>query len=308
MAGLVPMLTDAAANPFIQGLVSSGLEAATERATSWSRNRSRSRGRTRSRSEPAIPAPMRFGDYPGTSQSKRQETVTDVFQTKNMCTLDIQNPTNIARDATGADEINTRERDVAVIKGFKVCCEIQNDNTSTPMYLNFAIVVPRDNLGTPGDDFFRSQAGTSRTNQFDPTALTANELHCLPINTDKYFVIKHLRYRVASDTGGTADSHQLNIDFYQPINRQLRWDDSLGTPRQDIYIMSWASFFGRNAGTVAASGDNDTSETYSRALRVVTYFADPAEYLNKRPTAYKRRRKSKYSMKKKRITGNTVAA
>lgn len=281
-----------ASDPIVSGTVASiaaGLEQRIK--NSFDRHASRKRAADRF---PADISYLRFGDEPGSSDSKRQATVTDTYQAKSTCTLDVQNVTNIAKDGAGADAINTRERDVAVIKGFKVCSEIKNINTSDQMYYNIAVVVARDNLGVPTDDFFRAESGTSRTVNFDPSILTANELHCLPINTDKYIILKHKRIKLLIDNVTSVGRNQTNHDFYMPINRQLRWDDALGTPRQDIYILSWASFYGRTFGTTAASGQNDTSENYERSLKVVTYFDDPSNYKGPRRRSTRKRKYRKY--------------
>lgn len=269
--------------------------------------RSRSRGRQRFR---PVSAPSNmitdFGDEPGSSDSKRSQTVETPFGTTAMCTIIKNNVTNIAKDTTG-DDLDLRERDTAVIKGFKVCMEVQNTNVTEPMYYNVAVLVPRDEIGTDSDDFFRAQGGTSRTDNFDPASLSANELHCLPINTDKFIILKHKRFRLSRNNANSNDTMSCNVDFYMPINRQLRWDDATGTPRKDIFLVRWASFFGRTAGTAAASGQNDTSETYQQSCRVVTYFADPAEYANKRPRyANRRNRRTNPAKTKVKLSANSL--
>jgi len=219
-----------------------------------------------------------FGDVPGTSDSKREETVADSFQDKAMCTLHSSNVTTISKDSTGGDALNTRERDTAVIKGFKVCMELSNQSFTLPMYFNMAVVVPRDASTVNNDDFFRAQAGDTRTANFSPGDLSANQLHCLPINSDKYIVLKHKRFRIEPNQVVARGNQYRNVDFYQSIQKQFRWDDVTATPREDVFLLYWASYFSRTAGTLAASGENDTTENFSQSLRIVTYFGDPSEY------------------------------
>lgn len=279
MAQFLPLVNAAASNPFLQELGAEVADMARRRVRSLSRGRTRSR--TSSRAAPVTPNRDIELDEPGTSDSKRTTAIDDAYGSDTMCTLQIWNPTTISR-STGVDDLNTRESDTAVIKGFRLCMELANVNTTTPMYYNLALVVPRDNTSVSSTDFFRSQGGTSRSANFDPATLSAMELHCLPINTDRYVVLWHKRHRLEAGDVTSMGRDKKNIDFYTTIQKQIRFDDALSNPRKDIFLVGWASFFGRTAGTTAASGQNDTSETFRYALKVVTYFDDPANYLVKR--------------------------
>jgi len=268
-------------------------------------SRSRSRGRSRTRMQSTPPRMQTSSwdpldgilDEPGTSDTKRVEAVMDLYQDIPMVTLKSNNILQIPKDATGADAMDTRERDSAVVKGFKLCMEIGNQSGVLPMYFNLAVVVPRDQTSVNTTDFFRAQSGDVRTADFDPTTLAANELHCLPINTDKYVVLKHKRMKVEPNQLVSRGNHLRNIDFYMPIQKQFRWDGATSTPRKDIFIVCWAAYFGRTPGTTAASGQNDTTENLSYHQRIVTYFGDPKDYQKKNP--YRKRRNGKYNKNKK---------
>lgn len=282
MAAFLPFVENAAANLFVQS-VASGI--ANEIRSSVSRSRSRGRSRARAVSSPPFIERITnrlegLIDEPGISQSKRRETVVDAYQSVSMCTLLEKNVTSILKDT--ADTLDGRETDVAVIKGFKVCMEVCNTNTNLPMYLNHAVVVLRDGTTIIIPDWFRAQGGDTRTNDFDPATLTGNELYCLPINADKYVVLKHMRKRIEPSQVVARGNDRKNIDYYMSVDRQFRWDDATQTPRKDIFLVTWASYFGRTAGTAAASGQNDTTETYDYSMRVVTYFDDSKNYVKPR--------------------------
>jgi len=270
---------------------------------SVSRSRSRSRGRSRTRMQ-STPPRMQTSDQldgilddPGTADTKRVEAVMDLYQDEPMVTLKANNVLQIPKDATGADAMDTRERDSAVVKGFKLCMEVANQNTTLPMYFNLAVVVPRDTTAITGTSFFRAQSGDGRTEDFDPTLLSANELHCLPINTDRYVVLKHTRTKIEPNQVVARGGQYKNIDFYMPIQKQFRWDGATSTPRKDIFVVFWASYFGRTPGTLAASNQNDTSENFSYHQRIVTYFGDPKDYQKRQPVRRSRRLRSKYNKK-----------
>jgi len=91
MAALVPFMENVATNPVLQSLAFSAIGSIFDRIVGAARCRSRSRSRSWARSQTVddLPSTMRFGDTFGSAQSKREETVFDSFQTKNMCTVDI---------------------------------------------------------------------------------------------------------------------------------------------------------------------------------------------------------------------------
>ena len=108
--------------------------------------------------------------------------------------------TTLPQSTTNA--IDTRQREIANIRGVKFCWEITN-NSIKPVYMNWAIVSPRteslNQLSTT--DFFRSD-NTSRSQDFG-TSLNSNEFHCLPINKDAYIIHKHKRWVIAPKIGAT---------------------------------------------------------------------------------------------------------
>jgi len=145
------------------------------------------------------------------------------------------------------DNINQRQRNIINVSGLKICCELKN-LTNDPLYVNFAILSPKAGVDPSQDidttDFFRASDSNDRSKDFS-TQLTSTEMHCLPINADKYTVLKHQRTTlVAAATGGDTVSltgkSYMNLDWWIPMKRQFRFDGTVGTPDNgQVYFVYW---------------------------------------------------------------------
>lgn len=145
----------------------------------------------------------------------------------------------------GGDGENKRDRQLINAKGIEFTYHVANKLTS-PVFVNVAIIAPKHTTdGISGIDFFRSSDG-DRGKNFS-IALSALELHYLPINTDKYNILRHYRHQLGSqaDTAGTYNSdagrgNWLSRKYYVPINRQLRYDGTLSnTCNTPIFMVYW---------------------------------------------------------------------
>jgi len=169
--------------------------------------------------------------------------------------------------------INQRERRMVNLRGFKICMEVKNIAT-TPLYLNVAILSPKDGAAdVTTSDFFRG-AGANRGRDFG-IGLNSNEFHCLPINSDRYTILKHKRYRLVpgntpSDTASLNGYSYMNLDWWVPLKRQIRYDADTGQPESGkVYMVYWAD----NFSTAGGSAVNPAQMVVTR--RVVTYFKEP---------------------------------
>lgn len=219
------------------------------RAAKWIRNKRRKRFSTRNVGEPI-----------GTSNSKRCETGTNGTTPEPLRTRSLYNQglVDIQRQAQFENNLDRRIRDVINLRGVRVCMEVQN-TSDAPMYFNMAIISPKD--GTSGiqqNDFFRSQKGGGDRSVDFNIQLTSGEFHCLPINNDKYTVLKHKRFRLApKPIGLTAANYTQgqglnykNIDFYQPIKRQIRYQADSVTPQSgQVWMVWWCDNFLTPGGT-----------------------------------------------------------
>lgn len=155
--------------------------------------------------------------------------------------------------------VNSEDRYRTLIncKGIELCYHCANIN-QPPLYLNCAVIAPKHgSSGISVTDFFRANDG-QRGQDFD-VALGALEFHYLPINTDKYIVMRHYRHVLGgqidlspSYNADTGPSNYITRKIWLPINRQLRYDNaasnSCNTP---IYFVWW--FDRANAASGAAS-------------------------------------------------------
>lgn len=188
----------------------------------------------------------------GKARRRRTARKTEVFKTagqNDTRTLYSASLTDIAR---GTD-IDKRNEDDIQIAGYRIKGEIGNINAGA-LYVNVALVSHRDSGNTLTHEFFRHD-GTVRSVDFG-TALSAIEIAGNPLNTDKFAVLKHRRYRLngnpvtAGYSEGSGKSY-MDIDWYQPINRNIQYDTSASTnvdASSNIYLLYWMDLWGATAG------------------------------------------------------------
>lgn len=163
---------------------------------------------------------------------------------------------------TGEDE---RLRSLINCKGIELAYHVYNKAT-TPMFLNMAVLAPKhSSSGVTQTDFFRSNSGDR--GQSHGTALSALEMHYLPINTDKYTVLKHNRHQLGAqaDLSGTYNSDAgpgnfISKKVWIPINRQLRYDNTLATTcNTPIYLAWWVDGMRTIAGQAVVANQASVS-------------------------------------------------
>lgn len=228
--------------------------------------------------------------YPkGASTAQNNQLARDLgaipLESKRIYSIEL---TRIGRSSQG----ETDRRSLAMyISGFKICMCLRNERSDVS-YFNWAIVTYKNDIldsekfnpGVSNDGvvgqtvvgFFRDQgtAANSRATGMDDLK-TGMELHCLPINTDLYKILRHKRYKLGSNqTGkpggannnGSTGSNMIMINRWIPLKRQVRYSaaDAL-TCQQPIFLIMWCSTHLEAGGTVPI-------ECVSRQLRAITYF------------------------------------
>lgn len=213
-----------------------------------------------------------IGEPVGKSTAKRRFTTRDTaiqsLATRTLLVSDL----NLI---TEGNQLGQRERKLVNVRGYKLCMEIRNQ-AQGPLYVNVAVIAPKGgNTGVPNTDFFRWSANDNRSIDFGDVTLTSNEYHCLPINVDKYTVLRHKRY-VLGENGSTSFADQnranyANVDWWIPLKRQIRFDgnSSGDTQNGEVYSVMWCD----NWGTAAGAGSTADQLAYTR--RFVTYFKEP---------------------------------
>lgn len=157
--------------------------------------------------------------------------------------------------------VNSEDRQRALIncKGIELCYHITNIN-QPPLYVNCAVIAPKHgSSGVSTTDFFRANDGT-RGQDFS-IALGALEFHYLPINTDKYIVMRHYRHVLGGQTdlspsynADTGPSNYLTKKIWLPINRQLRFDNSASNScNTPIYFVWWFDAVNVASGSAVAT-------------------------------------------------------
>jgi len=202
--------------------------------------------------------------HPSGSGTAKSDTGTQNTILTTTRTLNFEQLLNLAR----GDNINARERDIIDLRGFKVCMQMQNLRPATAMYVNVAVLSSKfDPTSSPSvTSFFRGQDST-RGQDFN-TTLQSAEFHCLPINTDKYYIQTHRRYKLAPFNTNQKD--YAMHEFYVPIKRQIRFDNSgSGSLNRQFYLVWWCDTL------LAAGGATTIANAMNFQYKVVTYFREP---------------------------------
>lgn len=182
---------------------------------------------------------------------------------------------------------HARTRTSIKIVGIKLRLFVINENgvaagspTGNILWMNMAIVSPKDSNTTPDeDDFFTRDEGTFRGQAFtDYANMSGLDYATKNINTAKFVVRWHHRFTLgASANAGTSEFGECvmlpykKLSRWVPINRTFAYNDAQGNTCMDnMYLIHWAT------------GPNDAhnnppvggGEGYRMTGRVMTFFHD----------------------------------
>lgn len=201
--------------------------------------------------------------YNESRRNDRQQGVT-VWANKTMQTEPL---INIEKNVAGDEAIQKRNRDTILHKGSKICFSVKNI-LRVPVMFNWAIVVPKASNTVSPIDILRGN-GSERDVTLN-NALTFMDLRCLPINTDRYRVVKHKKMLIQPDSDKGTDQNEGRdfrmIEEYIKTNRQLFFDGSTATPLQNIWMVWWCDYYNSPTGS--------TASTIQFSWRIVDYFND----------------------------------
>lgn len=193
--------------------------------------------------------------------------------------------------------INARERNIVNVRGFKIqliFLALRRD----PVMINWAVLHPKELTSTSqfeSADFFRAYGSTFRSENFVQTFGDTSGIegltpivHALsPINTDKWIVLKHKRFRLSpasQDNTGTNYTSAFNPDLgpsackvinrYVRVGRQYRYDNSAALNSQDgsTILLVWCTLLNNDGNTA------DSSDYVHVSGRVITHFRDTGTY------------------------------
>jgi len=231
------------------------------------------RGRTKARAR----ARWQVGDRVGSSSAKHdglQETavlLTTRTKSDGLRLLALPKGTDNA-------DMSTRLTNVVNFRGLKLCMTVRNNLDASyqgNLFFNWAIISPKqqDNeiASISNSEFFRG-AGDTRYVDFTPTNITALDAHCSAINTDKYVVHRHMRYRIkpASSTEGQS----IYINEWIKVGRQIRYNAVgsgvvLDYPEgRDMWFVYWCALEGEAAGV-------GISSAIGLDYKFIRYFREP---------------------------------
>lgn len=211
----------------------------------------------------------RLGERVGQGGAKRD--AINIGQGLNTRVFYQQELLNLAR---GTDT-NQRLRDIINFRGIKICMNFNSLTNMRTLFLNVAVVSPRDRQtgGTlPLDEWFRGNEGGAGTRgQPFSDALSAIQFHCLPINTDRYNVHKHIRRKILPEQNTSGTRGNRTIMFYQKLNRQIRYADVDGTdnPIRNMFLVWWIDEDNAEADSAPVLNACDLQ------LHLVRYFREP---------------------------------
>lgn len=239
------------------------------RAVRWAYKRYQKKKRKKG---PAKKARQSIGEQIGTSSCKnRIQSLDSAFSSRSTRTLYIEDLCNIPHTP---GEKNQRERNIINIRGFKICMAVKNNN-NIPLYLNVALLSPKNQGGITVENFWRSN-GEERGQDFSSNQPSL-AYHCLNINTDKFYILKHKRYRLAHDNpaGGTLFQDNkgnsfMNLDWYVKLKRQIRYDRTDTSLPIDgaVYLVYYAD------GWTASQGSAPVANAFEVMQRHITYFRE----------------------------------
>lgn len=184
---------------------------------------------------------------------------------------------------TQSSDINnrsTRLQQSVNFRGVKVCFRVQLNNVvakpGQKFAFNWAVISPKqegeDLPQIPNENFFRGSGEQNRSQDFTGT-LTGLDLHCLPINTDKYIIHRHKRM-IMGPYESTEGKSEKMFETYIPVKRKVIYNAS-GTSTEQTYPIGkdmWMVWWGAYLDEGNGSGQTNA---YTTQFKVVKYFREP---------------------------------
>jgi len=215
------------------------------------------------------------GEKPGTATCKTEAQNYSIFTTVDTRELNSFDLVNIARETALLAELNDRDRDIVNVRGFKIE-QIFRNKSGFPMTVNWAVIASKltsQEVAPDPIEFFRGN-DTNRGENFN-VALNTLRLHKQPINTDRWAVLCHKRFRL-NRNGGEVFYNQNGKDYrwvkrYIKINRQIRFNGV--TPLSQVQGQLWLVFWIDRM--IQIGGAPVIVDQAEYQARIVTYFREP---------------------------------
>lgn len=226
------------------------------------------RGESRRRTPPrGVTNHSKIGESMSSPDNKKYESLAGPVSQADTRTQYYNDLTSIPK--TTVSDVNARTRHFANVKGFSVNWIVKN-NGAPPLTVNIAILSPKGAKTMTTAGFFRDYTA-SRDIDFS-NGLNTNELHTLPVSTDKFSVLKHQRFIIGGigNTANAPSNKSFNIGkIWCPLNRQIRYNDDTDDKGENrVFLVYWFDL----VTNVATAGPTFGAAQVS--FRTCTYFDD----------------------------------
>lgn len=219
-------------------------------------------------------ARKKLGDPIASSNCKRclvdSGSELDQYDTRTLC---FNSLTTLER----GDSNHQRERSIINVRGIKINVMFQNAAAAKMLFVNFAIVSPKDCItGIPdGTNMFRAHLA-NRWRDFS-SSMNAYERHIAQFNTDRWLIHYHKRFKLAPSDVDVSCRQIRTIKKYIKIGRQLRYQDEADGNTTEpingaIYAMFWCDFTDNNRAA------NPTADQLLHTSNTVIYFKETGTF------------------------------
>lgn len=228
--------------------------AAIRKGKEWMSKERPVRGPSKRKKARKTPGIDRVGERVGSSSAK-WDTLSRVYTNLDPQTLENTQLLNIVKTG-GSTAYDRRLHDQLNFRGIKFCWNFRAEGAlgTAKAFMNVAVISPKDlasNTPIPNLDFFRDPTGNDRAIDFGDAALLSLDYYCSAINTDKYIVHKRHKFEIGP-SGSTEGRKEKFLEFYLPVNRQIRYESGTNFPEgRNMYVVWW--FSTSDGGTPAAS-------------------------------------------------------
>jgi len=250
MSGIVPYVASELAKPqnaaMAVDLIGEGINLGKKMYQSQQQGRQAKRAKTK------VTPPMKtMGKPPGHSENKRtdQQVGATSMNNKLMKAIPL---IAVQKDVSGDENISKRSRDTIHHKGVKICFMAKN-RLKEPVFFNWAIIIPKADNSINALNILRGDE-TERDQSID-NSRTYMDLRCLPINSDRYRIVKHKRFTILFDSDKDISNPNEGCDMrvveeYIRIDRQIFFDGDIALPLTNVWMVWWCDFYGSAPGAL----------------------------------------------------------
>jgi len=219
----------------------------------------------------------------GASRTQLVE-VDDNIQTRSLTGIGsipltlINNSTTLSYDSLCQGRISNR----VYISGFQINMSMEVHSTvitnppkNSPLVVNVAVVVPKNQAGVSVNNFFRGHG--NETGIDFASARSGLALATLPINTDLYSILYHKRFKLWEmyQSGMRPDSAKLGSThrkIWVPLKRMITFEDGTSGANDNAYVIYWCDYLSTPASGTSVLG------ALNFRYRAITYYRNIMSY------------------------------